>query len=138
VCNGVIETAATKSDQETTKIELFAATNEATDDVEALGLKERTYCSGDMLVVAYEDNFHIGEVLTIADDEGKETYSVKFMSRSGRKWKWSESPEVLPVHENFVIQPRPTLTPINSRLNYNIDNMALVEASYTQYKLQHF
>jgi hypothetical protein len=45
---------------------------------------------------------------------------------------------IVPVHDNFIIQPQPTLTVMNSRLDFQLDNVIEIQKAFDAYKAKHF
>lgn len=138
--HGVVETAKITGDMPSSPVELLMADEEPidgpTNEIPPAATVINMNDVGDMVAAAYEDTYYLGEVLSV--DTSERSYTLKFMVWNRKTWRWTEKPEVVRMHKNFVIQPQPTLVPTNARLDYTWVNSAALQTFYDSYKITHF
>ena len=90
---------------------------------------------GDIIVVAYEDGFDLAEVLRIEDKE----YDVKKMEKVGGRFKWPSTTKRAKVHDNFVLEIIPDLSPTDPSLRlFKLENAGEISEKFTDFKTMYF
>ena len=93
-----------------------------------------THRVSDLVSVAYEDDWYIGEVQSINDDGG---LMVKFMVAGKMSYRWSERCEL--VHANFLLRTSPNLIPCDSSCRaFKLGNRSDIEKCYSAFRITYF
>lgn len=109
------------------------------NDTERLVIARPPFMVGSVVGVAYEDNMHIGEIVT-DDKDGHKT--VKFMVRTTdlKVFKWPASPECTAVHTNFILDSVPELVPTSASRHsmFRLGNEKDMYNAYNEYCKKYF
>lgn len=129
-----LERAATIDTTHSTNSGECSVSNETMDKTSSPAHTSRDIKQGELVVVAYEDDWFISEVTRIVNEN---EYEISSMTKTGKTFKWPAKKVVDITHRNFILKVIPQLTPSNLRYS-QVENINDISSEYLSYCDKYF